>query len=384
MADRQRRENARRAIGRAAGAAHAITMTAIPFAVRVRQRLAAIRIQTAFRGYAARTKYHLMRKGRLVWSRYRHRHVVAAKARGIAKEVRQRREAEDALHKRGHLLWAEGRNVAAITALRRSATEKAEARRLEQLRLEKARQAAEAKAAAARAAELAHEEELRRLEAERLAARRMLEAMEAEEQAEAAEAARQAEEERRSQLVARGHVDWAQVRSVEMSMHLAALARNDEEGPPPVPDFPGRLTVSAPPPVTRPPPPGHHLPPPLPSRDDEQGQKWRIGEVIDIDTEDGLEKGATILGPVTRGDPLQMRVKFADGAIDDWEIEEFRKPNAGAEEEMVWVDDEPTSSSSFATAPPPPVPTRTSGRFSPLFAAIFNRKLQKLPIFRAS
>ena len=37
------------------------------------------------------------------------------------------------------------------------------------------------------------------------------------------------------------------------------------------------------------------------------GRKWRIGEVIDIDTEDGLEKGATIMGPATGGGKMQVR-----------------------------------------------------------------------------
>ena len=60
----------------------------------------------------------------------------------------------------------------------------------------------------------------------------------------------------------------------------------------------------------------------------EPEQEWSIGAVIDVDTEDGLEKGATILGPSENGDPLAMRIKFADGVVDDWEIEEFRKPTA--------------------------------------------------------
>jgi len=50
---------------------------------------------------------------------------------------------------------------------------------------------------------------------------------------------------------------------------------------------------------------------------------WDIGQVIDVDTEDGLEKGATIIAPPTNGDETQMRVRFKDGSEDDWDIEDF-------------------------------------------------------------
>eukprot|EP01046_Picozoa_sp_COSAG06_P123520 COSAG06_NODE_71435_length_184_cov_21.588235_1_plen_55_part_01 len=46
---------------------------------------------------------------------------------------------------------------------------------------------------------------------------------------------------------------------------------------------------------------------------------WDIGQVIDIDTEDGMEKGATILGPSSEGDATQMQVRFADGSSDNWD-----------------------------------------------------------------
>jgi len=51
--------------------------------------------------------------------------------------------------------------------------------------------------------------------------------------------------------------------------------------------------------------------------------EWKAGDVIDIDTEDGLEKGVTLLGPAESGDSKQMSVKFADGSVDDWDMEDF-------------------------------------------------------------
>ena len=50
---------------------------------------------------------------------------------------------------------------------------------------------------------------------------------------------------------------------------------------------------------------------------------WTAGMVIDVDTEDGFEKGATILGPSSEGNAAQMQVRFADGSVDDWDKEDF-------------------------------------------------------------
>ena len=85
----------------------------------------------------------------------------------------------------------------------------------------------------------------------------------------------------------------------------------------------------------------------LPEAQSEPAQAFYKGQTIDVATEDGLEKGAVILGPSTTGDPEFMSVKvrfghlshhccslishcshlfdikFADGVVDDWEIVEF-------------------------------------------------------------
>ena len=58
--------------------------------------------------------------------------------------------------------------------------------------------------------------------------------------------------------------------------------------------------------------------------------EWKVGDTVDIDTADGVEKGAVILGPAVGGDAAQMRVKFPDGSVDDWDIEDFLVPRAGA------------------------------------------------------
>eukprot|EP01047_Picozoa_sp_COSAG01_P016280 COSAG01_NODE_831_length_13260_cov_79.998784_5_plen_1744_part_00 len=56
---------------------------------------------------------------------------------------------------------------------------------------------------------------------------------------------------------------------------------------------------------------------------------WGAGEIIGVDTEDGMEWGVLVMGPAKSSDPAQMRVRFADGTTDDWPIEDFRKPDAG-------------------------------------------------------
>ena len=48
---------------------------------------------------------------------------------------------------------------------------------------------------------------------------------------------------------------------------------------------------------------------------------------MQVETEDGIED-CKILGPAKCGDPNQRNVKFADGAIEDWDVEDFRKKGA--------------------------------------------------------
>jgi hypothetical protein len=65
--------------------------------------------------------------------------------------------------------------------------------------------------------------------------------------------------------------------------------------------------------------------------------------MVDIETEDGIEFGATVLGPSESLDKREMRVRFADGVIDDWPIEDFK--NARSEEE---AREEPSMSSTVS------------------------------------
>jgi hypothetical protein len=44
---------------------------------------------------------------------------------------------------------------------------------------------------------------------------------------------------------------------------------------------------------------------------------------VDIETDDGREKGARILGPPISKKKDQLRVEFADGIVDDWETSSF-------------------------------------------------------------
>lgn len=214
LADRARRLAALASVGRAGGIAHVISKTLIPLKHQAEQHLAAVRIQTAFRRHSARIKYRLMCKGHLVWSRVRKMHVVAVQSRGIMAEVKERRIAEEALQKRRNLLWAEGRNVAALMSLRRTAAEKADTRRQEQLRLKRARQEAEAKAAVARAAETARKEQLQRLEHQRRL------------QQESSSAQGSLDSQRHARP------DWTQIRAVESLSHLRVLAEYELNGPP--------------------------------------------------------------------------------------------------------------------------------------------------------
>ena len=72
----------------------------------------------------------------------------------------------------------------------------------------------------------------------------------------------------------------------------------------------------------------------------EPSRKFRPGDVVDIETEDGIELGATVLGPSESLDVSEMRVRFADGVIDDWPIEDLK--SARSEEA---VPEEPSMSS---------------------------------------
>eukprot|EP01047_Picozoa_sp_COSAG01_P079253 COSAG01_NODE_14957_length_1391_cov_1.801858_3_plen_117_part_00 len=54
---------------------------------------------------------------------------------------------------------------------------------------------------------------------------------------------------------------------------------------------------------------------------------WNIGDVIDVETEDGWELGAQIIGPSESGEEGTFRIRFVDGVIDDWIAEDFRVHN---------------------------------------------------------
>ena len=66
-------------------------------------------------------------------------------------------------------------------------------------------------------------------------------------------------------------------------------------------------------------------------------EAWRPGQVIDIDTEDGMEFGAEILGPSKDGDAKEMQIKFRDGVVDDWPIAEFIRRESDPSAECVVI-----------------------------------------------
>jgi hypothetical protein len=51
---------------------------------------------------------------------------------------------------------------------------------------------------------------------------------------------------------------------------------------------------------------------------------WFRGDAVDVETEDGVESGAVIIGPSQCGDADHLRLRFADGVEDDWPIQDFR------------------------------------------------------------
>ena len=50
---------------------------------------------------------------------------------------------------------------------------------------------------------------------------------------------------------------------------------------------------------------------------------WAAGDVVDVDTEDGWERGATIKGPAKSGSQAERLLEFADGTVDDWDTADF-------------------------------------------------------------
>ena len=53
---------------------------------------------------------------------------------------------------------------------------------------------------------------------------------------------------------------------------------------------------------------------------------FRKGDVVDVESEDGWERHAKIIGPSKSRRPDEMRVRFADGVVDDWPVADFRRP----------------------------------------------------------
>ena len=55
--------------------------------------------------------------------------------------------------------------------------------------------------------------------------------------------------------------------------------------------------------------------------------------LLAVETDDGWERKVKILGPAESGNAGEMRVEFADGTIDDWDVEEFVIPDKDDKEE---------------------------------------------------
>lgn len=57
---------------------------------------------------------------------------------------------------------------------------------------------------------------------------------------------------------------------------------------------------------------------------------WTAGQIISVDTEDGVEKDVAVLGQASSGDAAQRKVRFVDGVVDDWDASDF-KAQVGAD-----------------------------------------------------
>ena len=106
----------------------------------------------------------------------------------------------------------------------------------------------------------------------------------------------------------------AQARATHVGTMAADAAHHESSTPPVMVHPPVRGTV-----------PDHQA---LSYRGGSSGGGWAVGDVVDVETEDGWERGVTILGPAGSGSAAEMSVQFADGVVDDWEISEFREIDA--------------------------------------------------------
>lgn len=79
-----------------------------------------------------------------------------------------------------------------------------------------------------------------------------------------------------------------------------------------------------------------------------------VGDTIDVQTADGLERGARILGPSESGDASAVRVIFSDGVVDDWDLKNCRPSDArtpGAPEPEVHPQLDPKLQSDAGSKP---------------------------------
>lgn len=58
--------------------------------------------------------------------------------------------------------------------------------------------------------------------------------------------------------------------------------------------------------------------------------KYKPGQKVDVESEDGWEYGATVIGPAKSGDSDELRIRFADGVVDDWPVADFRVAKVGS------------------------------------------------------
>ena len=66
---------------------------------------------------------------------------------------------------------------------------------------------------------------------------------------------------------------------------------------------------------------------------------FQRGDTVDVESEEGWQYGATILGPAIGGNADELQIRFADGDVADWPISDLRWPQQNTRKLGTWTSD---------------------------------------------
>lgn len=66
---------------------------------------------------------------------------------------------------------------------------------------------------------------------------------------------------------------------------------------------------------------------------------FQPGDTVDVESEEGWQYGATILGPAIGGNADELQIRFADGDVDDWPISDLRWAQSDTKKLGTWTSD---------------------------------------------